>query len=128
MMKSGSRRLLKAVLDERVDHLGSQDPVDVLKPATVRLAVRLLEPAGVGPVAVLDMVRYLVSHDDSDALLLIGDRDVSNDRVAGVGLVLPELPVATATPSIPHIDGDLVAATVASLVARLDVDHEGRLK
>ena len=94
----------------------------------VRLAVRPLEPAGVGPVSVLDMVSDFMRYDDRDALLLIGDRDVSNDWVAGVGLVLPKLPMTTATVSISYIDGDLITPTIASLVARLDVDHEGRLK
>ena len=94
----------------------------------VRLAIRSFEPAGVRPVTVLDMVSDFMRHDDSDALLLIGDRDVSDDWVAGIGLVLPKLPMTTATVSIPHIDGDLITATIASLVARLDVDHEGRLK
>ena len=94
----------------------------------VRLAIRSFEPAGVRPVTVLDMVSDFVRHDDSDALLLIGDRDVSNDWVAGVGLVLPELFVPATDRRVPHIDGDLITATIASLVARLDVDHEGRLK
>ena len=94
----------------------------------VRLAVRPLEPAGVGPVSVLDMVSDFMRYDDRDALLLIGDRDVSNDWVAGVGLVFPELFVLATDRRVPHIDGDLIPATVASLVARLDVDHEGRLK